>query len=69
MLKVKNMAEAWDLANMIFPTDYEKDEERSLKAGYPVYGSTAEGRHYDYICNLNDRLEINLADGNRTVEV
>lgn len=69
MLKVKNMTEAWDLANLIFPTDYEKDEERSLKAGYPVYGSTAEGRHYDYICDLNDRLEINLADGNRTVNI
>ncbi len=69
MLKVKNMAEAWELANQIFPTDYEKDEERSLRAGYPIYGSTAEGRHYDYICDLNDRLEINLADGNRTVNI
>lgn len=69
MLRVKNMTEAWDLVNMIFPTDYEKDEEGSLKAGYPIYRSAAEGRHYDYICDLNDRLEINLEDGNKTVNI
>lgn len=69
MLKVKNMAEAWDLVNLIFPTDYEKDEGSSTNAGYPIYRSTADGRYYDYICDLNDRLEINLSDGNRTVNI
>lgn len=69
MLKVKNMAEAWKLAGQIFPTDYEKDVERSKGAGYPIYSSTEVGRNYDYICDLNDRLEINLSDGNRTVNI
>lgn len=69
MLKAKNREEAWELVDQIFPTDYEKDEGRSKGAGYPIYRSTADGRYYDYICDLNDRLEINLSDGNRTVNI
>lgn len=68
-MKAKSMEEAWKLANEIFPTDYEKDEASSQRAGYPIFRSTAEGRYYDYICDLNDRLEINLADGNRTINI
>lgn len=69
MIKVKNYKEAWEIVNGIFPTDYEKDEEGSQRAGYPVYRSTADGHYYDYICDLNDRLEVNLKDGNRTINV
>lgn len=68
-MKAKNIQEAWNIANEIFPTDYQKDEEGSLRAGYPMYRSTSEDRHYDYICDLNDRLELNLADGNRTINI
>lgn len=68
-MKAHSIQEAWNIANEIFPTDYEKDEESSNRAGYPIYRSTAEGRYYDYICDLNDRLEINLHDGNRTINV
>ena len=68
-MKAESIQKAWEMANQIFPTDYEKDEESSLKAGYPIYRSTADGRHNDYICDLNDRLELNLADGNRTIDV
>ena len=39
---VKTTAEAWEAANKMFPTDYEKDEGSSQRAGYPVYRSTAE---------------------------
>ncbi len=68
-MKAHSIQEAWNMANEIFPTDYEKDEEGSQRAGYPIYRSTAEGRHYDYICVLNARLEVNLADGNRSINI
>ena len=60
---VKSTTEAWNKANEIFPTDYECDNQRSERAGYPVYSSTAEGHWYDYICDLGDRLELNLSNG------
>ena len=66
---VKTTAEAWEAANKMFPTDYQKDEESSQRAGYPIYRSTAEGHFNDYICDLNDRLEVNIAEGNQTVNI
>lgn len=53
---------AWMLVEKYFPTDYMKDEEASLRAGYPVYVSTAaEYRSKGYhISDLNTRLEINM---------
>lgn len=59
----KSAEEAWNRANEIFPTDYAKDEESSQRAGYPIFRSTADGHFYDYICDLNDRLEVNLSTG------
>lgn len=67
-MKVSSMKEAWSKANEIFPTDYIKDEKSSERAGYPVYRSTAEGHYYDYICDLGDRLEINLSTG-KTINI
>lgn len=68
-MKVKTIEEAWNEANKIFPTDYEKDEFSSSRAGYPIYRSTAEGHENDYICDLNDRLEVNISKGNQTVNI
>lgn len=48
--------------NKVFPTDYIKDEKSSDRAGYDVFRSTAEG-YNDYICDLGDRFEINLSNG------
>jgi len=59
----KSAEEAWNRVNEIFPTDYAKDEESSQRAGYPIFRSTADGHFYDYICDLNDRLEVNLSTG------
>lgn len=67
-IEVNSRKEAWAIVDQIFPTDYIKDEECSQRAGYPVYRSTAEGHYYDYICDLNDRFEINLSTG-KTVNV
>lgn len=65
-MRAKNMNEAWTMAAEIFPTDYTKDDESSSRAGYPIYRSTS--RNYCYICELGDRLEINLNDG-RTINI
>ena len=51
-MKVTSKQEAWNKVNEIFPTDYAKDEHSSNRAGYPVYRSTAEGHHCDYILSL-----------------
>lgn len=61
-MTVKTMAEAWSKADEIFPTDYELDGQRTARAGYPVYYSTLDGCTA-YICDLGDRLEVNLPDG------
>lgn len=57
---VKTTAEAWEAANKMLPTDYQKDEESSQRAGYPIYRSTAVDHYNFYICDLNDRLEVNM---------
>lgn len=67
-MKANNIQEAWNIVNEIFPTDYEKDMESSERAGYPIYRSTADDHYYDYICDLNCRLEINLSSG-KTINV
>lgn len=57
---VSSVKEAWELASRLFPTDYEKDEDRSSRAGYPIYYSTAEGTNA-WISDLNNRLELNYS--------
>ena len=61
-MKVRNKQEAWNKADVIFPTDYMKDEARSARAGYDIYFSTADGT-YAWICDLGNRLEVNLPTG------
>lgn len=65
-MKASTKEEAWEIADMVFPTDYEKDEDASSRAEYPVYRSPVN--HYDYICDLNTRLEINLSTG-KTINI
>lgn len=61
MITAKNSFEAWKMVDEIFPADYEKDEVSSNTAGYAVYRSRIN--YYDYICDLGDRLEVNLSSG------
>jgi len=58
--------EAWAIVDSIFPTDYSEDAASRERAGYPIYRSNVE--YYDYICDLGDRLEINLKSG-KTINV
>ena len=62
-----DMTEAWKKANAMFGGDYELDEAGSKNAGYDIYRSTAEGKYYWYICDLGDRLEVNM--DNETVNI
>lgn len=66
-ITVKTLSEAWNLANQLFPSDYEKDAECSERAGYPIYRSTSKvlkNAWYNYICDLGNRLELNLCGEN-----
>lgn len=61
-MKVRDKREAWEVAGMIFPTDYALDEERTQRAGYPIWHSTADGVNA-WISDLGNRLELNLPGG------
>lgn len=65
--EAKSRQEAWDIVNNIFPADYTEDVASKERAGYPIYRSNVE--YYDYICDLGNRLEINLKNGNKTINV
>lgn len=66
-IEVKTLQDAWDMVNKFFPDDYEPDSDSIERAGYEIYRSVKE--YYNYICNLGDRLEINLKEGNRTINI
>lgn len=59
--------EAWEIANRLFPTDYLEDPERSKRAGYPIYHSTADGVNA-WISDLGCTLELNFPDG-KTIRI
>ena len=65
-IEVTSKKEAWEIVNQIFPSDYSEDTGSSERAGYPVYRGV---EYYDYICDLGDRLEVNLKEGNKTINV
>lgn len=61
-MKVRSRQEAWNKADVIFTTDYIKDEVRSERAGYDIYYSTAKSVNA-WISDLGNRLEVNLETG------
>lgn len=61
-MKVKTEADAWELANRIFPGDYEHNPESLSSAGYPIYKSTRPGSNAR-ICDLSNRLELTYDNG------
>lgn len=68
-VSVSSAKDAWKIANVLFPTDYVQDDDSTARAGYPIYRSTAEDGYYNYICDLNCRLEINLKENNRCINI
>ena len=61
-MKVSTVKEAWELADRLFPSDYELDGSSIERAGYKIYKSTAEGSNAR-ICDLNTHLELNYDSG------
>ena len=66
-MKVRSKKEAWSKADVIFPTDYIKDESLSEVAGYDIYYSTAKSVKA-WISDLGNRLEVNLENG-KTINI
>ena len=65
-MKVNTKKQAWEAADEIFPTDYQKDEAASERAGYDIY------RHATLnplcrICDLGNRLEVLTGEHGETV--
>lgn len=65
-MKVTNRSEAWQEVNKIFPTDYEKDEASSQRAGYDIYRHPTLN-YYNRICDLGCRLEVLTGEYGETV--
>lgn len=64
----KNEVEAWEWIRNNYPNiSWELDEESSARAGYKIYRDTEE--FYNYVCMLNDRIEVNLKEGNQTINL
>ena len=59
-MKARSKAEAWKIAEEIFPTDYEKNEEKSAENGFPVYHSAADISTPMWIADYEDHLEIGI---------
>lgn len=65
-MKVDNKEQAWKEVNKIFPTDYEKDEAASNRAGYDIYRHPTLN-YYNRICDLGCRLEVLTGEYGETV--
>lgn len=65
-MKVTSREEAWKKVNEIFPTDYEKDEAASGRAGYDIYRHPTLN-YYNRICDLGCRLEVLTGEYGETV--
>ena len=64
----KSEFDAWKWIHEMFPdTQWYFDHESSERAGYKTYRDTEE--FYNYVCELGDRLEVNLKDGNQTINL
>ena len=64
----KSEFDAWKWVHEMFPgTQWYLDHESSERAGYKTYRDTEE--FYNYVCELGDRLEVNLKESNQTINL
>ena len=66
-MTVNSIKEAWEMVDEIFPTDYTENTVKSQNAGYKIYDSNL-GDEKGYICDLGNRLEVNLESG-KTINI
>ena len=63
-----NQMGAWDWIHNNYPgVGWYLDHESSKNAGYNIWRNTEE--YYDYICDLGKRLEVNIKEGNQTINL
>lgn len=65
-ITVNSRSEAWNVADIIFPTDYIKNDQLSANAGYPILESTADGNS-SWISDLGSSLELNIISEHKEV--
>ena len=64
----KSEFDAWKWVHEMFPgKQWYLDHESSERAGYKTYRDTED--FYNYVCELGDRLEVNLKEGNITINL
>lgn len=64
----KSEYDAWKWIHEMFPdTQWYFDHESSERAGYKTYRDIEE--FYNYVCELGDRVEVNLKEGNHTINL
>ena len=64
----KSDYDAWKWIHEMFPgTQWYLDHESSERAGYKTYRDIEE--FYNYVCELGDRVEVNLKEGNHTINL
>ena len=57
---------AWRIAHKMIK-NLQLDKIASAFAGYPIYRSELE--HYDYVCDLGSRLEVNFSDDPKSINL
>ena len=64
----KSECDAWKWIHEMFPDiQWYLDRESSKRAGYNTYRDSEE--FYNYVCELGDRVEVNLKRGNVTTNL
>lgn len=64
----KSKGEAWQWIHKTYPNKvWYLDYDSSDRAGYETYRNDEE--FYDYICDLGNRFELNLKEGNQTINL
>lgn len=64
----KSECDAWKWIHEMFPDiQWYLDRESFKRAGYNIYRDTEE--FYNYVCELSDRVEVNLKEGNVTTNL
>lgn len=58
-IAVTSRDSAWEAARLIFPTEFTRDYQSSVNAGYPIYRSNDSGNP-SWLSDLGNRLELNI---------
>ena len=67
MKDMYTLDQAWAEAHRLIPAGLELDPESVARAGYPIYRSPVD--RLDYVCDLTARLEVNLHNGNKSINL